>query len=394
MEATKSKVDEWAEGTYRRAVQATYHKKQVEEYIEWSKKSPDQLIVEARETLLERGAIRHILEYKKYLQEQGTKTETVIYDSLMAVRSFYRFYGIVLRFSRNELEAPVSVYIDHRFSLNEINGMYHAANGDRNKAIILVAESTGLRESDIAVLQRARIQDLLNGEPPVCIGPINTIKKRVVAMPFLHKTAIDALKKYLATRTDDNPLLFPTDQGKPCMGSYLDRIVKEAYANAGFTVPQGERIRFHSLRKFTISRMQDSGLEENVWKSIIGKKNKEAPYTTEALREHFIKVQNRLDPNCLVSNGARMSDLEAKNEALEKEANELKLKVAGLEKNFDNFKLGVIRILDVLQSTALGVNPDSVRMAMEQLCDALGVDITEIRSTKQLRKIVTGKEEE
>lgn len=324
------KVEEWASKNYRHPLQARHHKKQLQAFIDWSKKTPNQLVKEGLEGIAERTAPRLIGDYKAYLDKERARdpehalTEISAFDAISAIRSFYRYYGLQTKFARSELEAPVSIYIDHRFSLAEINGMVHTATSLRNKSIILVAVSSGLREMDIALLPKKRIEDLLNGEAPVGIGPIITAKKRVKAYPFLHSVAVETLKRYLATRKDKVDLLFPTDSGKPCQGDYLDRMVKWCYDKAGFKAAEGERVRFHCLRKFTISRMQDSGLEENVWKTLIGKSTKEAPYTTEMLREHFLKVQDRLNPEALANNHVKMEELEAKIASYEKELTELR----------------------------------------------------------------------
>jgi len=330
------KILEWSQATYRRPKQARRHAKQVREFLQWAEQTPEEVLNHGWDTLRERGAARKVLNYYNYMKKQreegveGAKTEVAAFDAVSAVRSFYRYFGLQIKFRRNEVEQPMPVYIDHRFSLAEISGMVHAATTLRNKSIILFATSTGLRLGDIAKLPRERIQDLLEQEAPVCIGPLTTEKQRVKAFPFLHKTAVESLKDYLNSRKDGWNLLFPNNKGKPCDGHYLDRMVKESYERAGFKPPHRERIRFHCLRKFTISRMQDAGLEENVWKTIIGKKTKEAPYTTDQLRQHFIKVQERLDPGAITDNHAKLEDVTTQLEALEKENARLNAKMAEL----------------------------------------------------------------
>jgi len=333
----KVSIEDWSKATYEHPIQAKHHAAQVNEYLEWAGLTPEEAVKEARKLIQTGGAERRILNYYSLLKEQrsqgveGAKTESSAFDAVYAVRSFYRYYRVNLKFNKNELKQPVPVYIDHRFTLAEISGMVHAASSPRNKSIILFATSAGLREGDIAKMKRERIQCLLSQEPPVGIGPLTTEKARVTAYPFLHKAAVESLKEYLATREDDIDLLFPTDQGKPCDGHYLDRMVKESYRKAGFKAPKGERVRFHNLRKFTISRMQDAGLEENVWKCIIGKKTKEAPYTTEQLREHFIKVQDRLNPEAVANNHAKLEDVTSKLDTLGKENADLRIELNELK---------------------------------------------------------------
>jgi integrase len=332
----KPTVTEWSSNNYRRPYQGRHHANQVRDYLSWAHLTAEEAIDLGWKEQRDRGTERRILNYYKHLNDEreagveGAKTEVAAFDCINAIRSFYKYYGLEIKFRRNEIEEPAPVYTDHRFTLSEIAGMVHAAPGLRNKSIILFGSSTGLREGDIAKCPRRRIEDLLNGEAPVCIGPINTEKKRVPAHPFLHKTAIKYLKEYLAERTDDLDLLFPTDEGNPCDGHYLNGMVKTAFEKAGLKAPEGERVRFHCLRKFVISRMQDAGLETNVWKTIIGKKTKEAPYTTEQLRQHFVKVQDRLDPEAITDNHAKLEDVTGQLDKLERENARLNAKIAEL----------------------------------------------------------------
>lgn len=346
------KITEWSTNNYRRAHQGRHHANQVQDYLDWAHLTSEEAIDLGWKEQRDRGTERRILNYYKYLNEQrkagveGAKTEVAAFDCVNAIRSFYKYFGLEIKFRRNEIEEPAPVYTDHRFNLSEIAGMIHAAPGLRNKSIILFGSSTGLREGDIAKCPRRRIEDLLKSEAPVCIGPMNTEKKRITAYPFLHATAVKYLVEYLGSRMDNLDLLFPTDEGNPCDGHYLNGMIKTAYEKAGFKTPKGERVRFHNLRKFVISRMQDAGLEENVWKTIIGKKTKEAAYTTEQLKEHFIKVQDRLDPGAITNNHAKLEDVTAQLETLQKENARLNAKMAELA--VDNVSTMTQKVFEVL----------------------------------------------
>lgn len=311
------KVEEWATETYRRKKQQDKSIKQILEYLSFSNITPEQAIQQAWDGVQTRAGQRSILAFHKHLQSTIGKTAvTMPMDYIKSVRSFYRFYGLDFKFRRNELEEPEAVYIDHRFTLSEIAGMMYATSSKRNRAIIITGVSTGLSVGDIVKLPRKRIEDLLEKEPPVCIGPITRKKTRVKGWPFLHETAVEAIGEYLEERTDDNDFLFTTDEGTTVNPVYIDRMIKESFARAGFKVPEGERVRFHGLRKFFTSRCQDAGLETNVWKTLCCKKTSEAPYTTEKLRENFLKVQNRLDPNVITGDNTKVTSLQSELDTL------------------------------------------------------------------------------
>jgi regulator of replication initiation timing len=206
--------------------------------------------------------------------------------------------------------------------------MIYAANV-RGRALILVLESTGLRVGDVTKFLRKDIEPLLDKEPPVDLE-ICTEKERIQAHTFLHAAAVKAIKEYLASRTDDYPWLFPTANGKSLMVREVDTIIKTAFKNANFD-SGNLRIRTHCLRKFTIGRLQDAGVETNLWKVIVGKKSLEAAYNSNKLREAYITALPKLDPSSLNNNHLKLTDLESKVGSLEKENTQLRLELNELK---------------------------------------------------------------
>jgi site-specific recombinase XerD len=361
-----NKIDEWSSKNYRRIKDQKIHGKQVYDYVAWSDKTQEQLIDEGHKGSNERVACRLITDYKAFLddkriqdQENGP-SEITVNAIISAIRSFYRYYGVLTKFSRNELPIPVAKYVDHRFSIAELNGMLHTMTSLRNKSLLLCALSSGIREGDLRQLPRKRIESLLDQEAPVCIGPLTTEKCRVKAYPFLTKIAIDYLKRYLSSRTDKVDLLFVTDEGQALQGDYMDRSLKLAYTHAGFKQETGTRIRWHSLRKYTISRMQDAGIEESIWKTLIGKSTKESMYTTENLKEHFVKVMDKLDPEAIVNTYKKSEEINDELQNLKNENAELKLRLSELEK-----RKGIEVLMELYQKQQESINKEAFASSQE-----------------------------
>jgi hypothetical protein len=204
--------------------------------------------------------------------------------------------------------------------------MIQAEHGLREKALIMTGESTGLRIGDILRLRKSLIEPLLNQEPPIGIEIRTTEKERVPAKPFLHQACVQLLKEYLTKEYPTNSnsdLLFVTSEDKPMNEKYVDRVIKRAFKYAGYN--SGKlRVRFHCLRKFVIGRLQDAGVSESVWKLIVGKKTKEATYSTQYLREAYISALPRLDPTALVNNQQRVQELELRVKHQEQEIQTLR----------------------------------------------------------------------
>lgn len=206
----------------------------------------------------------------------------------------------------------------------------------RCKALFLTMESTGLGVGDIVQFKRDEVEPFLDEEKAPVGIEVSTEKERVPAYTFLHKSAIKALKEYLASRTDSYPWLFVTDEGNHIQTAEVDRMVKNAFRRVGFK-SGSLRIRSHCIRKFTIGRLQDAGVETNVWKTIVGKTVPEAAYSTEKLRESYLKALPKLDPSVLVNNHARVKDLENQVEKLTKQLEQLEKK-KGIEAIMDLYK--------------------------------------------------------
>jgi integrase len=356
-------VEQWAELTFKgksAGPKGIYEVKKFSYYLEFTGMTPEELLKEARENLHTRKTQIKILNYHKWLREEKDKNPAAAYAYLKNVRSFYGFYNIPLKFRRGDINKPKQKKVDYRLSLDEIKGMLHAAPNLRGRAIIIALESTGLREGDIATFLRSDIEPLLDKEPPVMIE-LETEKCGVKGYPFLHKTAVKILKEYLSSRTDNSKWLFPTllqtatksEEDRHLEVRELNRIVQDAFHNAGFK--EGNyRIRGHCLRKFLISRLQDAGIETNVWKMIVGKIAPEETYSTDKLREAYISALDKVDPEALVNNYARMEDLLQRIEELKNHNQTLELELEKLKN-----KRGIEAILDIYKQMQGEVNREA-----------------------------------
>jgi len=320
-------VDEWASSSYRRETQQRVAVNRVKEYLAFTGTDPEQLIKEQRSRPDDRLGQRRILAFYRGLQEEG-KSAISAFNTAKFIRSFYSYYGISLPFRPNELESPMPKMKDYPLELHHIQGMIYAANL-RGKALMLVLESTGLRVGDVTKLVRKDVEPLLDKDPPIDLE-LCTEKERIPAHTFLHKAAVEVLKEYLASKTDSSQWLFPTDNGRHLSTPEADRMIKTAFKKAGFD-SGNLRVRTHCLRKFTIGRLQDAGVEENLWKRIVGKKVPEAAYSSNKIREAYLTALSKLDPTSLNNNHAKLSDLETKVGGLEKENNRLRLELNELK---------------------------------------------------------------
>ena len=316
MEKSNNKIVlDWAERKY--GSQKDRNIIYLERWLEFRGLTAKQALDEQLEELHTRLVPLKLLDFVKHYQEELGYAESSAINATNAVRSFYSHYGVPLMIQTNDIKPSKPVYQDYELTLEDISTICHASD-KRGRAIILTGESLGWREGDIGRLLRIHVEPFLDREAPIMIKLV-TEKELVLATGFLHGGAIKAIKEYLATRTDDCPYLFTTTQrgiGK-MRASAFNKIIQDSAKRA--SIETGSyRLRFHCLRKFLISRLQDSGIEENMWKQIVGKAVREKAYTSTRLREAYTKALPRIDPTALVNNHKKVEELEKKIERLEK----------------------------------------------------------------------------
>jgi len=236
----------------------------------------------------------------------------VSFDAVKFVRGFYSYFGQRLSFRQDELREPESKSKDYPLTVHHISQMVAATNV-RGSALILTAESTGLRVGDVVRLQRGVIEPLLvnkTEEGLVEIGDLSTEKEHIKGHFFLHSTAVQALEKYLNSRTDNSEYLFVAKTGSPMTKKIANIIVQRAFKRAGFEAGK-LKVRFHCLRKVWTRAAQDSGITSELWKTMIGKSiGGEATHSSENYLETFRKMLPKLDPGHLRNNHLLIEDLE------------------------------------------------------------------------------------
>jgi integrase len=128
----------------------------------------------------------------------------------------------------------------------QVYAMADAAGSLRDKAVVLTLWQSGLRNSTLRNLTVGDLKEgLLKGEPPLRIDITPDMDKKNLREPyytFIDLDAVEAIKRYLATRGDltkiseDEPLFLSNLKGgkrKPISDAAVRRAVKNSARNAG-----------------------------------------------------------------------------------------------------------------------------------------------------------------
>lgn len=143
-----------------------------------------------------------------------------------------------------------------------------ACSGDnlalRDRALILLMASTGLRRGEIVLLER---QDVHLADAWLRAYTPKTSSYRFA---FLTPEAQAALQEYLSTRSDDHPALFMGRSGKPLGYHGIYQVIRRRAESAGI---DPKRVNPHSFRVFLATEWMISGGDEERLLKLMGWKS-------------------------------------------------------------------------------------------------------------------------
>ena len=186
--------------------------------------------------------------------------------TMIALRVFFRF---LLR--ENLIDVDMTAYFEtpkmwqlvpEVLTQKEVERLLLAPSltgvvGLRDCAILEVLYASGLRVSELCQLKIQDVQD----ESVRVLGKGN--KERLVP---IGKKALEAVDRYLATRNDQNKLLFLSMRGKKLDRIAIWRMIKKRAIQAGIV----KKISPHTLRHSFATHLLENGAELRVIQEMLG----------------------------------------------------------------------------------------------------------------------------
>jgi len=152
----------------------------------------------------------------------------------------------------------------HYLTQEELKKLLRNVTSKRDKALILLAYSYGLRASEVGLLRREDIDfDRLKIR-------IQRLKGSISSECPLRPEVATALKSYLRTRKDNSSILFPSKRGLPINRRTLDYLMKKYGERVG--IPKEKR-HFHVLKHSIATHLLDAGADIMFVKDWLGHKN-------------------------------------------------------------------------------------------------------------------------
>jgi hypothetical protein len=336
-------------------------KHHLKRFCNWADKTPDKLIEERKEQLLnEDKHVQHqtetrVKEFLKALEDQGLAANTRG-SYFMAIRNFYKRNYQELYFFRGDGPGNETSQEGVRAASKEdISKMLEVSN-PRIRALILFIKDTGFAEADVAKLKLKDlgindVAELFSLDPPIpLIARRQKTKRRTIT--FIGKEGWDALKTSLRIRQQGSPELMIRRYNRveqklgllpemltldsPLFRSYekffarKDMVIRHLSPHAISVIIRKAAIQAsiwkegfsaHALRRFFQTSLETSGMNQNWIKKMMGHmlNGSEAPYSqpeVSMLREAYVKAYPHLAISEAVEQKSRVEALEAQIEAL------------------------------------------------------------------------------
>ena len=139
---------------------------------------------------------------------------------------------------------------------NTVRHLIDSVDNVRDRAILELMFATGLRVSEVVALNRNQM-----GKEFEIVG-----KGGYSRLVFLSDEAQSAIKRYLLTRTDDNPAFFVNRRGKRISVRLIQLFLARYAKEAGISVP----VSPHMLRHSFATYLMDSGADLRSIQELLG----------------------------------------------------------------------------------------------------------------------------
>jgi len=275
---------------------------------------------------------KKIVQYYNHLIEKGKKINTARTKTIGA-RAFFKSQCIEVKIKKGAIGKSQIAMGEHEFILEEFQRMYRVGN-IRDKATLTTAISLGWGAYDFVHLEWSFIEPHLaeNLEAPIAFWHE---RKKTGAPSRSHLTheAIEALRTW-KTVAPQTPYVFSGENGKPLSGDALNDWLRSLTKRT--QIQTRGKVRFHLIRKFLMSQLSASGMNQWETKLAVGKSIPSDILTylkdqAQNLREKFMNAESRFTLTGLTnSNHSKLDVIDGKVEEMENIISEQQIEIGTL----------------------------------------------------------------
>jgi site-specific recombinase XerD len=242
----------------------------------WLKKSDVELVAEYKQTADKeqwaKQTGQRLVEWVNWLLQNGYMVNSA--RALLGdVRAFFTYHCRPVKIGRRKVPKQQVATGEHEFNVLELRKMFHYADV-RGKAVLSTAVALGWSAEDFLELKRKETEALVNkaiADKQQFIG-FDHVRGKTGAPSRSHLTpeAVESLRAYLDITPKDAEFLWANGSATSHItNDTLNNILKDLVAKAGIATIG--TVRFHLIRKFTMSTLSSAGIGDWDVKFMVGK---------------------------------------------------------------------------------------------------------------------------
>ena len=245
---------------------------------------------------------QHLCDFRDYLAKQplqrgeGFLSDNTTRTLANVIRGYLRHVRASLHFEPTQKQHMTKiekqVRMDYPFNIR-VKEKLISVSSPTEEWIVCGGVSFGLRIGDFLTITRGQLEPLINQEPPIPLGKIQTEKEGEPAYPYISGDAKQAIIRRVKEmdrlgKTDDSERMI--DLNEQQTNETLQNLFKKAKIGLG-----EYSVHFHILRQFLTDNLSSVSSSDK-WKRIVGKSSK-SPYIKNEASEAYKRVMPLIDVN-------------------------------------------------------------------------------------------------
>jgi integrase len=281
-------------------------------FLDHTGKTPDEILKQREEdqTSKDKKIQRNMeSQLKGFIAQEEKKglAPATLQTYFASVRSFFETHYCPLQMRRGDYPKGESIGVRRATKQAILKAIENRSSRHKalTDALILFAKDSGLRESDIRLLNYGDISKDLENNAKIIPITIITQKSKIVAKTFIGEESIHAVKIYLDARRTGTRTLQPEEitKSSPLFAKWTptktaERLPRTTISNTirnAFLRVSEPNISPHSLRKYLQTSLEEANVNTNWIDQILGHKliNSRDAYskpTDEQLQEAYTKA--------------------------------------------------------------------------------------------------------
>lgn len=226
-------------------------------------------IEKTEENITQQDLTSYLANYSANVQNSTAATTVIIIKRYFEV---LKKLNLIADNPSENIEPPKHVYVAPKKALDyeQVQALFSACENPREKAIVSLFVSTGIREGELTSLKLSDYIDMRNKNENAIVIYGKGNKPRYI---FFNEETIQLIDEYISSyrHSSEEDLLFTSNQGNFLKNNNLNGTIRKLAKRANISF--WNEVTCHTLRRSAATIYSDSGVPIAVIKDMLGHSN-------------------------------------------------------------------------------------------------------------------------